>query len=205
MPGLGRPPAPRLHGVRHSGSTPVRWPTKAEIPEKSLKKAPELTAERLREVLHYDPETGVFTWKVAASRRRPSGSTAGTRDNQGYTVIRFEGNGYKAHRLAWLYVHGTWPADQIDHDNRNKGDNRLANLREAQPIQNAQNRSAPPGSSSGHRGVIYQDRKSPWRAHIKVDNRRIHLGCYASLDDALAARKAAEAKYHPFAGKGLYA
>jgi hypothetical protein len=94
-----------------------------------------LTAERLREILGYDPETGLFTRLVRTGRIR-AGEVAGTAHSRGYRSIVIDGRVYLSHRLAWLYVHGEWPPEQIDHINRNRADNRLVNLRAAKQSQN---------------------------------------------------------------------
>ena len=91
----------------------------------------DLTAQRLREALHYDPETGVFTWATAVSSKTVPGARAGNQHIAGYFRIRLDGYSYKAHRLAWLYMTGAWPAECIDHINRNNSDNRFSILREA--------------------------------------------------------------------------
>ena len=166
-----------------------------------MKKAPELTAERLREVLHYCPETGLFTWIVAVGRRVRAGDRAGTADNQGYAVITFAGRRYLAHRLAWLYTFASWPKGEIDHSNRDRGDNRLKNLREATRSENQQNTLTPSRNTSGHKGVVWHGRARKWQACLMVNQRQVYLGTFASPESAIAARKAAEAKYHPFAPK----
>jgi citrate synthase len=91
----------------------------------------DLTAEELRRVLHYDPDTGIFTWKVTLSNRNPAGKKAGCIDHYGYIMMSIHGKRYKAHRLAWLYMTGAWPTNQIDHKFNNRSDNRFSELREA--------------------------------------------------------------------------
>ena len=92
-------------------------------------KQDKLTAERLRERLHYDAGTGVFTRRVGSGHAR-AGEMAGTVHSTGYVRISINGGTYTAHHLAWLYVHGVWPSDQIEHISRKRSDNRIANLRE---------------------------------------------------------------------------
>jgi hypothetical protein len=92
-------------------------------------KQAKLTAERLRKRLRYDAETGLFTRRVGSGHAH-AGDMAGSVHSTGYVRICIDGGRYTAHRLAWLYVHGVWPSGQIDHINRNRSDNRIANLRE---------------------------------------------------------------------------
>jgi hypothetical protein len=101
-----------------------------------------LTAERLRELLDYDPETGRFIWRKdhPTAKHIKAGSVAGTKNGRGYWVIGVAGAKYVAHRLAWLYVTGEWPAHLVDHENGDRLDNRFANLREATDSQNNFNR-----------------------------------------------------------------
>lgn len=154
----------------------------------------DLTQARLKELLHYDPETGRFRWLVKFSRQQPGG-TAGTRDAHGYLLIRVERRLYKAHRLAWLYVYGSWPAKGIDHINRVRDDNRIANLREACQSLNSMNRSVTAKSRSGVLGVIWREDRQKWTAQIRIGYRMVHLGVFKSKDDATAARKKAEAAF----------
>ena len=155
----------------------------------------ELTAEYLRSVLHYSPETGVFTWKVSTSRRVKTGDVAGSLNGNDYLRIMVQGRPHRAHRLAWLYTYGTWPKDQIDHINRNRTDNRISNLREVSNKQNHQNKSKPSNNTSGHPGISWYKRDSKWQAKIKHNQKSIHLGYFTTLEEAIAARKAAEKLY----------
>ena len=154
-----------------------------------------LTAEYLRSILHYDPETGIFTWKVSTSRRVKAGDAAGCQDGQGYRQIKVQSRLYQAHRLAWLYVYGEWPKLNIDHINRNRSDNRISNLRDVSQKQNGQNAGKPSSNTSGHTGIYWHKRDSKWVAQIRHSYKLIHLGCFTDREEAIAARKAAEKLY----------
>jgi hypothetical protein len=88
----------------------------------------DLTADRLRELLHYDPETGEFKWRVRVGPRFAAGSCAGGWANDGYVMICIKGVKHRANRLAWLYVHGTWPSGKLRHVNFLRYDTRMCNL-----------------------------------------------------------------------------
>ena len=114
----------------------------------------DLTAERLREVLDYGPDTGVFTWKIRTNSRVKVGDVAGALRPDGYIQISIDGRLHRAHRLAWLYVTGESPPDQIDHINGVRDDNRIANLRLATSAENKQNlRRAKSRNKTGFLGV----------------------------------------------------
>ncbi len=155
----------------------------------------ELTAEYLRSILNYEPATGIFTWKVRTANRVKVGDVAGSQDGRGYLLISVQSRRYLAHRLAWLYMYGEWPEDQLDHINRNRSDNRRANLREVSHKQNGQNASKPSNNTSGHPGVSWNKRISKWVAYITHNQKKVHLGCFATIEEAVAARKAGELKY----------
>lgn len=121
----------------------------------------DLTLERLKQLLHYDPETGHFTWKVAR-RRVVAGDRAGHLGNKGYIEITVEGVQYLAHRLAWFYVHGVWP-NYIDHDNGQRSDNRIKNLKNGTQADNLQGFHKPRANNkSGYRGVSWSERLQGW-------------------------------------------
>lgn len=158
---------------------------------------PELTAERLRELLRYDPGTGIFTWRMNRSGGTKAGDVAGSDDGQGYVSIRIDGRAYLAHRLVWLYVYGVWPERQIDHRYGIRNDNRLSELREATNKQNQHNQRKAQGSNkSGLLGVSYSRGKP--RARIRVDGKQKHLGTFDTAELAQAAYLEAKAVLHPF-------
>lgn len=156
---------------------------------------PELTAEYLRSILDYDPATGIFTWKISTANNVKVGDVAGCTTGEGYLHISICSSRYKSHRLAWLYVYGEWPSLDIDHINRNRSDNRIANLRDVSHKQNLQNTGKYSHNTSGHPGVSWSKCVSKWRARIAHDQKHIHLGCFTDIEEAIAARKAAEKLY----------
>ncbi len=150
-----------------------------------------LTQERLKELLHYDQETGVFTWISRVAKHTKIGDVAGYRGQ--YIFIRIEGELHRAHRLAWLYVYGEWPNQDIDHKNRDKHDNSIANLRLATDSENLFNASLRSDNTSGHRGVSWSERDKVWRTYISQGGgKHVSLGQFRTRDEAVAARKAAE-------------
>lgn len=160
--------------------------------------SPNLTQARLRALLHYDPDTGLFQWRNRKHGRARNKTHAGCVEKRiGYASIGIDGKVYKAHRLAWLYVHGKWPSGVIDHINHKKADNRIANLRDTNDEQNHHNRARETKSASGHLGVTWHQRDARWMAHIEASGKRHHLGYFTDLNEAIAARKAAERVYHP--------
>lgn len=146
-------------------------------------KAPNLTAERLREVLHYDPETGVFTRRLACKGRH-AGTVAGGKRGLGYASITIDGEAHYAHRLAILYVTGAWPAVHVDHVNGKRSDNRIANLRDATVSQNHANKAKSADKTSPYKGVHWSRERCKWVAQIKKDGRGITLGRFDCAEDA---------------------
>lgn len=154
---------------------------------------PALTAERARELLEYDPETGALRWRVSRGNR--SGALAGTRTVDGYTQVEIDCRLYRAHRVIWLMQTGKWPKHLIDHENGMRADNRWKNLREATPLQNARNRRPGRDNSSGKVGVSFIASIQRWEAYIGINNRNVSLGRFADKNDAISARVEAE-RYH---------
>ncbi|MGK6313729.1 HNH endonuclease signature motif containing protein [Neorhizobium sp. DT-125] len=156
-----------------------------------------LTAARLREVVHYDPSTGIFT-RIEAGPRSPAGSEPGYLRGDGYRAIRIDSVKYLAHRLAWLYVFGEWPGEWLDHIDRDRGNNRIANLRDVSPRENNFNLPSRPGSSSRFVGVKFRKDRNRWTARISVNGKQINLGCFATEEEANAAYLRAKPHYHHY-------
>lgn len=145
--------------------------------------------QRLRELLDYNPETGVFVWKVRTSRRMHVGDIAGVLNGDGSVRIMVDGVRFMAHRLAWFYVTGEWPKHLIDHRNRKRSDNRFFNLREATPLQNQHNR----GTAKGY---TWNKKLEKWVASVRVNYKLIYLGAFKEEREARAAYLAGCIKYH---------
>jgi hypothetical protein len=151
-----------------------------------------LTQEILKSVLCYAPETGEFNWINSPRRNVKSGAKAGSIDKKGYVRILYKQKLYLAHRLAWMYVHGKWPEQDIDHINRNPTDNRICNLRDVSRKHNMENKKIYKTNKSGFSGITWHSRDKKWNVRIGHNNQRISLGYFENLDDAVDARKKAE-------------
>lgn len=157
----------------------------------------DLTAERVRSLLSYDPENGVFRWKISRGNAA-AGSVAAKRVSSRYQDIKIDGRTYQAHRLAWLMVHGRWPNQSIDHINGVKGDNRLCNLRDVSHIENMQNQKrARTNNQSGALGVSPK-RSGRYCAQIQANGKKYHLGHFKTIEQAAAAYRRAKREVHPF-------
>lgn len=158
-----------------------------------------LTADRVREVLNYDKDTGIFTWRVTLSQRRLAGQACGELKPSGYVVIGIDGHRYRAHRLAWLYVHGEWPSMQIDHRDLNRSNNKFDNLRLSTQQQNTFNTPVSKNNRCGFKGVYEHKGRSGllsrWCAKINVGRRQIHLGTFDTPEEASRAYEAGARLY----------
>jgi len=121
-----------------------------------------------------------------------AGSVAGCTDRDGYLKVCIKSRFYRLHRLAWLYIYGTWPKNQIDHINRNRSDNRICNLRDVTNQQNMCNAGTYNTNTSGRAVVYWDKRDSRWRACIVNKGKYLSLGYFKTFDEAVAARLAAE-------------
>ncbi len=154
--------------------------------------------QMLHELLDYNCDTGVFTWKKPR-RGVKTGVPLGCDNGSGYLRITVAGKSEYAHRLAWVYVHGFWPTEHIDHINGNRSDNRIANLRAATSAENMQNmRQATKRSNSNVLGVSWHKRASKWQVHICVGKKRKYLGLFEDKSLAEQTYLAAKREMHPF-------
>jgi hypothetical protein len=161
-----------------------------------------LTVQQLRDALDYDHTTGRFYWRRRkgvhhTTNVRYAGKEAGHRcPRLGYVLLGFNGRLYRAHRLAWLYVFGEWPAGDLDHINGDGFDNRTANLREATRTQNNGNMRMPSHNTSGLKGAYWDKRAERWMSQIKHQGRQHYLGYFDTAEQAHAAYAAAAVRLH---------
>jgi HNH endonuclease/AP2 domain len=153
-----------------------------------VKNRPRLTRARLRELLHYDKDTGEFRWRKRVGNELHLGDVAGS------VQIRVHERTYRAHQLAWLYMTGHWGRPMIDHRDGNSTNNRWSNLRRATATQNNANTRRSRRNTSGYKGVGLCRRSGRWRAYIVKKGRMIHLGTFATPEAAHAAYVAAARK-----------
>ena len=156
-----------------------------------------LTRDRLCELLEVDTEAGLFKWKNTMGGKAKKGQVAGSKNADGYTVIRVDQVDQFAHRLMWLYVYGAIPLLAVDHIDRDKSNNKPINLRLATPKQNRENTFLTKNNTSGFRGVRKEARlkSKPWSATITHNYKQKHLGYFATAEEAVEARKKAEDLY----------
>ncbi|MGK2884383.1 MAG: HNH endonuclease signature motif containing protein [Rhodococcus sp. (in: high G+C Gram-positive bacteria)] len=157
---------------------------------------PALTQQRLQELLLYDTALGIFIWRVYRGPMAPAGKVAGSTCSGGHRQIAVDGKRYMLHRLAWLYVHGKWPEEDIDHRDRDKLNNVPSNLRDLSRSQNVQNRKeANSNNTTGRLGV--GPCNGGFRARIAVDGELRHLGVFETIDAADEVYQNAKLRLHP--------
>lgn len=157
-----------------------------------------ITLSRLKELLHYCQETGLFVRLVSTSSNAKVGDVAGRKHSRGYWHIGIDGKDYLAHRLAWLYMTGAWPTNQIDHINGVRDDNRISNLRGATNAENQQNTALRDDNTSGFMGVSWFRERGKWHARITIAGKDKHLGYFDTPEDAHEAYLTAKAAHHRF-------
>ncbi len=166
----------------------------------------QITQERLKELVHYDSETGIFIWKTKTSKYshiKIDDIVGGINKKSGYIQTRIDGKKYQLHRLIWLYMYGYMPK-QIDHINQARADNRICNLREVNNQDNHKNRTRNINNTSSVTGVSWHKRIKKWSSQITINGKQIHLGYFIEFHKAVDIRKNHEALYgfHKNHGKG---
>ena len=121
-----------------------------------------ITQKQIKELIHYDKDSGVFTWKVDRQNIAKKGMVAGSSASDNYLVLTLFNKQYKAHRIAWMYEYGHFPKDNIDHINGNKKDNRIINLRDVTSLINHKNMSIDKRNKSGKTGVTWHKLSKKW-------------------------------------------
>jgi hypothetical protein len=156
-----------------------------------------ITQEELKDLLTYNPETGIFNWI------KRNGNIAGSTNVRGYVTISISDKDYLAHRLAWFYVKGANPINLIDHVNGVCDDNRIINLREASRSQNAWNQIISTRNTSGLKGVSWDKHRNKWKAQIQILRKVKHIGYFTDKNEAYQAYCKAADEYHKeFANHG---
>lgn len=151
----------------------------------------DLSVARLRELLHYNPETGVFTWRVKRKGVRAD-KIAGCINSEGYRVICLDGKLYLGQRLAWYYIYGEWPVNLVDHSSRDRANNSKSNLSDVTPSENNLNTKLSSNNKTGVKGVCWDKRKQLWL--VQIQYKRVHkfIGYFKQFEDAVSARRQAE-------------
>lgn len=157
-----------------------------------------LTHERLKEVLDYDPETGIFRWKKRTSNRVKVGDIAGGDNMNGYIRMQVDGKRHYAHHLAWLYFYGSLPENELDHKDGDGENNRIENLRDATHAQNSQNQPLRSTNTSGHHGVSWSSARNKWEAYIWKNGKKHNLGLFNDKSSAAAEYLANKERLHEF-------
>ena len=172
--------------------------------KQSKAKESALSLERLKELFLYCPSTGEFIRRLTAGGQTP-GTICRNDDGKGYITISIDNFRYFAHRLAFFYMNGLWPDDEIDHINGVRKDNRILNLRNVISQDNAKNCNLSKKNTSGVCGISWHKRRKKWQAYIANNGKKIFLGYFSSKDDAVSARISANSVlgYHENHGKIL--
>lgn len=143
-----------------------------------------LTQKLLKSILKYDPESGLFIWIVRSNGRVPPNTYAGYQDDTGYIRIGIYGEYYRAHRLAFLYMTGFFPTEDVDHANGDRKDNRWINLRKATRLENVRNVGVRSDNKSGYAGVGWNKQSGKWQARCNVNGKRKLIGKFDNPKDA---------------------
>lgn len=155
-----------------------------------------LTQERLKEILYYDSDMGIFTWLVSNSPRVNIGDVAGFLSDDGYSKIGIFGKQYRSHRLMWLYVYGSFPPTSLDHIDGDKLNNRVSNLRLCGHAENSRNVGIFKSNTSGFKGVSFNKQTNKWVAQATLNNMLHYLGLFYTPEEASEAYQKFAREHH---------
>lgn len=157
-----------------------------------------ITAQELQQIAEYFPENGIFIWKITKGNYVKTGKEFGSWDLYGYKTVRINRKSYKLHRLAWLYVYGEMPKNDIDHINGIRHDNRISNLRDVTRQTNLENQTKIQKQKKHTTliGVYFDARKKSYYSRISIKNKSVHLGTFKTEQQAHDAYVAAKRKFH---------
>lgn len=162
-----------------------------------------MTRDYLKTLMHYDPDTGIFTRLTAVARNTKVGDEVGTDAGKGHLRTGIDGKYYFMHRLAFIYMTGKFPNHSVDHINGDRADNRWCNLRDVPCGENSRNAKRCRNNKSGVTGVTWSAKSLRWRSFIGVSGQIIYLGSFTNKESAISVRKSAERiyGYHPNHGR----
>lgn len=161
-----------------------------------------VTHAYVRELFDYCPNTGALTWKRAKGGRGKAGQQVGWLHSNGRREVGVDGKHYFAHRLIWVWMTGNWPNGEIDHKNHLPDDNRWENLRDVVKVENGRNLPLKKNNKSGVNGVFWSRGRRKWMAQITLEGKPRHVGCFATLEEAAAARQQANIKHGYYENHG---
>lgn len=154
-----------------------------------------ITQEELKNIVIYDPDTGIFKYIKQTNPRALIGRIAGTKQKDGHLYLQYKKKRYQLHQLAFLYMEGSLP-NEVDHINRISNDNRWCNLRKCTRTQNSYNSSIRSNNTSGVKGISLNKRNGKWLVRMYINGKETFIGEYVDKEEAIRINKLYRNKYH---------